>query len=67
MDTTQTSFAGFQTSTASRLHDSPEPFNQTVVFGVLGLLVAIFGIVVAALQLRYMQRKKSVLDIFELA
>jgi hypothetical protein len=52
---------------ANQLQDSPEPFKQTVVFGILGLLVAIIGIAVAALQLRHMQRRRRVLDIFELA
>jgi hypothetical protein len=67
IDTTRTSFIQLSTSMANQLQDSPEPFNQTVVFGILGLLVAIIGIAVAALQLRHMQRRRRVLDIFELA
>jgi hypothetical protein len=41
--------------------------NQTIAFGVLGLLVAIIGVVTALLQLRHMQRRKRLLEVFELA
>jgi hypothetical protein len=62
MDTARTSSIQLSTSMSTRLQDSPEPFHQTVVFGGLGLLVAIIGIAVAALQLRHMQRRRNVLD-----
>lgn len=44
--------------------DSP---NMTILFGVLGLGVAIIGIGVALLQLRHMARRKMDFEIYELA
>jgi hypothetical protein len=41
--------------------------SQTIAFGVLGLLVAIIGVAIALLQLRHMQRRKRLLEVFELA
>jgi len=37
-----------------------------MVFGVLGLLVAVVGISIAVLQLRHMLRRTKTVDIFEL-
>jgi hypothetical protein len=41
--------------------------SQTIAFGVLGLLVAIIGVAIALLQLRHMQQRKRLLEVFELA
>jgi predicted outer membrane lipoprotein len=49
-------------STASQSQDTSESF-----IGVLGLLVALVGIVLTALQLRHMQRRKRTMEVYELA
>ncbi|KAF2625617.1 hypothetical protein BU25DRAFT_412654 [Macroventuria anomochaeta] len=43
--------------------------NEMIVFGTLGIVVAIAGVVVAALQLRRMmrQRKSMAVKVYELA
>ena len=44
-----------------------DSISQTIVFGTLGLLVAVIALAIAALQLHHMRRKKMLLDVFELA
>lgn len=41
--------------------------NITVVFGVLGVVVAFIGIGLAALQLRHMRQKRKTYELYELA
>jgi protein-S-isoprenylcysteine O-methyltransferase Ste14 len=67
MDSTHTSHVLLPTLTASQFQVNTEPFNQTVICGALGVLVALIGILVAALQLRHMQQKRNFLEIFALA
>lgn len=55
------------TPSAAQILIIPESSDSTIIFGTFGLCVAIIGIVVAILQLRHMQRRKQVLEIFELA
>jgi hypothetical protein len=55
-------FAGATSNT-----EEADSLNLTVVFGVLGLLVAIVGISITLLQLRHMSRRAKTVEIFELA
>jgi len=47
-------------------HIEEDPLSLTIVFGVLGLLVAGVGISIAVLQLRHMLRRTKTVEIFEL-
>jgi len=51
-------------SLASR--KTTENSSETMVFGVLAIVVAFFGIAIALLQLRHMRRQKAALNLFEL-
>ena len=47
-------------------HTEEDSLSLTIVFGVLGLLVAVVGISIAVLQLRHMLRRTKTVEIFEL-
>jgi len=47
-------------------HTEEDSLSLTIVFGVLGLLVAIVSISIAVLQLRHMLRRTKTVEIFEL-
>ena len=47
-------------------HTEENSLSLTIVFGVLGLLVAGVGISIAVLQLRHMLRRTKAVEIFEL-
>ena len=53
-------------SAASKPYTEEDSPSLTIVFGVLGLLVAIVGISIAVLQLRHMLRRTKTVEIFEL-
>ena len=44
----------------------PDSSTSAIIFGVLGLLLAVVGISIALLQLRHMARRRTKLEIFEL-
>jgi hypothetical protein len=48
-------------------HTDADSLSLTIVFGVLGLLVAVVGISIAVLQLRHTLRRAKTIEIFELA
>lgn len=46
--------------------DAQDPPSLTIIFGVIGVLIAVIGLAIAALQLRHMyQRKKNLFDAFQ--
>jgi hypothetical protein len=55
------------TNSAARSQDTVDDVSTTIVFGVLTTGIALFGIVIAVLQLRYMAQRKMKYDVFELA
>ena len=56
-----------KTSAGAVSHTEEDSLRLTIVFGVLGLLVAIVGISIAVLKLRHMLRRTKTVEIFELA
>jgi len=55
-----------QPSPGTATHTEGDSLSLTIVFGVLGLLVAVVGICIAVLQLRHMLRRTKTVEIFEL-
>lgn len=56
-----------QPSPGTATHTEGDSLSLTIVFGVLGLLVAGVGISIAVLQLRHMLRRGETIEIYELA
>jgi hypothetical protein len=55
------------TNSAARSQGTVDDVSTTIVFGVLTTGIALFGIVIAVLQLRHMAQLKMKYDVFELA
>ena len=56
-----------QPSVGAATHPEEDSLSLMIVFGVLGLLVAVVGISIAVLQLRHMLRRGKTVEIYELA
>jgi hypothetical protein len=54
-------------SAGAASHTDADSLSLTIVFGVLGLLVAVVGISIAVLQFRHTLRRAKTIEIFELA
>ena len=67
MSTSQTLPKALPTPIVGHPQGQVDPGDQSIVFGSLGLLFAIVGILIAVLQLLHMSRRARTIEIFELA
>jgi protein-S-isoprenylcysteine O-methyltransferase Ste14 len=60
-------FLFFKIDTPTLILQDMADNNTTTLFSVFGIVVAVLGIAVAALQIRYMRRRQILLNVYELA